>query len=203
MGKPTRDQMMKVSWKLALALAALSAGADALNIRAASKQAFFDPHQGIVGYHVQKVDCTETQGRLSETAQGICGCAAGYDGTPRWNPRDQVWDASTCTNINECGVMNGGCDDICTDTVGSFTCSCNPGRELGADGKRCNPCQKLNVESYSSECTVAMCDPGYTVNSDGDCAECGLANVLTYSSQCTIATCKWSYSLTTYNTCER
>ena len=41
------------------------------------------------------------------------------------------------SDINECDITKGGCDDICNNTPGSFTCSCNEGRTLGADGKTC------------------------------------------------------------------
>ena len=33
-------------------------------------------------------------------------------------------------DINECNVNNGGCEHSCTNTVGSYTCSCNTGYQL-------------------------------------------------------------------------
>lgn len=33
-------------------------------------------------------------------------------------------------DINECDMANGGCEDICTNTNGSFYCSCSSGFEL-------------------------------------------------------------------------
>ena len=33
-------------------------------------------------------------------------------------------------DINECNQRNGGCEHNCTDTIGSFTCSCNTGYQL-------------------------------------------------------------------------
>ena len=38
---------------------------------------------------------------------------------------------------DECAVENGGCQHTCTDSEGSFACSCNSGFELGADGRSC------------------------------------------------------------------
>ncbi len=40
---------------------------------------------------------------------------------------------------NECLPNNGRgeCSDICVNTVGSFRCLCNTGRQLGSDGKTC------------------------------------------------------------------
>lgn len=44
-----------------------------------------------------------------------------------------------CTiDNNECLTNNGGCDDICTNTPGSYTCSCKDGYELDADKHTCN-----------------------------------------------------------------
>ena len=40
-------------------------------------------------------------------------------------------------DVNECLTNNGGCAQICTNTVGSFTCSCNTGYSLGADARSC------------------------------------------------------------------
>ena len=35
-------------------------------------------------------------------------------------------------DVNECdmGLSNGGCDDICINTIGSYYCECNTGRTL-------------------------------------------------------------------------
>ena len=44
----------------------------------------------------------------------------------------------TGANVNECATNNGGCAHICTDTEGSFTCSCNSGFELASNGLSCN-----------------------------------------------------------------
>ena len=40
--------------------------------------------------------------------------------------------------MNECATNNGGCAHICTDTEGSFTCSCRSGFELASNGLDCN-----------------------------------------------------------------
>ena len=41
------------------------------------------------------------------------------------------------TDINECSTNNGGCDHTCTNTKGSFKCSCNISYILNADQKSC------------------------------------------------------------------
>ena len=40
--------------------------------------------------------------------------------------------------INECETANGGCEHICTDTFGSFICSCATGYQLDGNGLNCN-----------------------------------------------------------------
>ena len=40
-------------------------------------------------------------------------------------------------DINECQTNNGGCEQICTNTDGSFECSCNQGYSLSSDRTNC------------------------------------------------------------------
>ena len=41
------------------------------------------------------------------------------------------------TDINEC-ENNGNCEQICTNTFGSFVCECNPGYQLNNDFMTCS-----------------------------------------------------------------
>ena len=41
-------------------------------------------------------------------------------------------------DINECETDNGGCDQNCNNTMGSFACSCDPGYDSDNDGVSCN-----------------------------------------------------------------
>jgi len=42
------------------------------------------------------------------------------------------------TDINECSVENGGCAELCNNTVGSFFCSCfQPGYEVIENSINC------------------------------------------------------------------
>ncbi len=40
-------------------------------------------------------------------------------------------------DVNECSTGNGGCEHVCTNTIGSFSCSCDNGFTLAGDGKSC------------------------------------------------------------------
>ena len=41
------------------------------------------------------------------------------------------------TEINECLVNNGDCDHICTNTPGSYYCTCKTGYQLQPDRRKC------------------------------------------------------------------
>eukprot|EP00056_Hartaetosiga_gracilis_P016124 m.3946 g.3946 ORF g.3946 m.3946 type:complete len:759 (+) comp3774_c0_seq1:60-2336(+) len=51
-----------------------------------------------------------------------------------WEPMGTTDDL--CEDIDECADNNGGCEGTCTNTPGSFTCSC-PESTLLSDGKSC------------------------------------------------------------------
>ena len=40
-------------------------------------------------------------------------------------------------DIDECDTSNGGCNQTCTNTEGSFECSCGVGYLLAADNQDC------------------------------------------------------------------
>ena len=42
------------------------------------------------------------------------------------------------TDTDECSNSNGGCAQNCTNTVGSYICSCNSGYNLNSDQHACN-----------------------------------------------------------------
>ena len=41
-------------------------------------------------------------------------------------------------DIDECGLDNGGCDQNCTNTLGSFFCNCSEGYLLDENGFTCD-----------------------------------------------------------------
>ena len=42
------------------------------------------------------------------------------------------------SDINECAVYNGRCDHACTNTIGSYVCSCDSGYILNSDNHNCS-----------------------------------------------------------------
>ena len=42
------------------------------------------------------------------------------------------------TDINECSTNNGGCEQLCHNTVGSYYCTCNSSYTLNTDDHMCD-----------------------------------------------------------------
>ena len=43
-----------------------------------------------------------------------------------------------CVDLDECATSNGGCSQMCNNTIGSFICSCRDGFLLAGDGRTCD-----------------------------------------------------------------
>ena len=49
-------------------------------------------------------------------------------------------------DINECSNNNGGCEDVCNNTIGSYSCSCQAnGYNLDANRLSCSGILSVNV----------------------------------------------------------
>ena len=44
----------------------------------------------------------------------------------------------SCLDVDECDVLNGGCEHQCKNRNDSFICQCNRGYSLSGDGKSCS-----------------------------------------------------------------
>ncbi|KAI8499670.1 hypothetical protein Bbelb_227210 [Branchiostoma belcheri] len=58
-----------------------------------------------------------------------CACPPGF----QWD-----WDAADCLDFDECEMNNGNCTDVCTNSAGSYICSCYGG--LPMDNGTCLAC---------------------------------------------------------------
>ena len=52
------------------------------------------------------------------------------------------------SDINECAESNGGCEQNCTNSVGSYSCMCGDGYTLNDDGRQCDGVQQFTMWSY-------------------------------------------------------
>ncbi|XP_066270954.1 fibrillin-2-like [Branchiostoma lanceolatum] len=71
-------------------------------------------------------------------------CSPGYhvisgDVITRKCMANGIWTETDlfCEDINECTTLNGGCSQTCTNTIGSYNCSCTEGFVLDLDGHNC------------------------------------------------------------------
>lgn len=74
------------------------------------------------------------------------------------------------TDIRECDTNNGGCEQTCINTIGSFRCECRSGYILNSDGQTCdvNECLTNNGGcSHNCHNTVGgfycTCRSGYNL----------------------------------------
>lgn len=82
----------------------------------------------------------------------FCSCNTGYA---------LKQDNKTCADVNECNpvyaeslnrtIIPAGCDQLCHNTLGNFTCSCNQGYRLLYDGKRCRDINECSAGTHSCE----------------------------------------------------
>ncbi|XP_067946456.1 fibrillin-1-like [Watersipora subatra] len=94
---------------------------------------------------------TSTCENLPDGQGYICDCNDGFLTSA---------DGVTCEDVNECLMNNGGCDDECTNTIGSRSCGCSSGFKLAADGSSCE-----NVNECLSQLTN-ICDLLYGICTD-------------------------------------
>uniref|UniRef100_A0A2C9K971 Uncharacterized protein n=1 Tax=Biomphalaria glabrata TaxID=6526 RepID=A0A2C9K971_BIOGL len=91
-----------------------------------------------------------TSRKATETVLG-CYCLPGFHGNPE--------TLDKCTDINECARSgNGGCEQVCNNTEGSYFCSCQDGYALDEDKKSCNPtkCPLLTPPEFA-KFTTKVC----------------------------------------------
>ncbi|XP_078575823.1 uncharacterized protein LOC144861697 [Branchiostoma floridae x Branchiostoma japonicum] len=84
-----------------------------------------------------------------------------------------------CPDVDECVPREGrgSCDQICTNTVGGFSCSCNAGFTLHQDSRTCNDDNECSPNGGRGPCDHACsntvgsytcnCNMGHTLNSNG------------------------------------
>ena len=102
------------------------------------------------GHFGEGHDCTKCHELTTWSEEGndvvamtaVCPCKEGYEG-----------DGSVCTDIHECDSGTDTCDPnaTCTNTVGWYTCKCNPG--YFGYGEECTACDaETNFDTMMVSC---------------------------------------------------
>jgi len=102
------------------------------------------------GFEGNGVTCTDIDDCLSNPCRNGGSCTDTGVNSFSCDCTDTGYTGETCQDdIDECAVNNGGCDQnaTCTNTPGSFTCTCNEG--FRGDGVSCEQilCEELNNPS--------------------------------------------------------
>ena len=82
------------------------------------------------------------------------------------------------SDINECNFTNGGCEHSCTNTLGSFNCSCDRGYQLDEkDGLNCTgkrifdlaTMEALSIFLFCSDVNECEIDVLHNCHGDAQC----------------------------------
>ena len=128
------------------------------------------PEMCVVGTYsrVAASSCTSCPGNsTSENASEYCNCVAGYVGDGGTSAKRLLtYPNSTCLNEDECVTNSHNCDQVatCTDTIGSFTCTCPA--SFPGNGTVC-----ASVCGDGVRGGVEQCDDGNADTGDG-CESC-------------------------------
>lgn len=144
----------------------------------------------------QKANAASRECRQAICSQG-CHSSHGSCVAPDNCQCQSGWTGNSCAqDLDECAVNKGGCHQVCTNTQGSYQCSCNPG--YSKSGHRCHdinecltivpsPCScGVNGEPCGANCInlepsfTCSCAPGFQLRSGGticdDINECSTGN---------------------------
>ena len=80
------------------------------------------------------------------------------------------------SDVNECNVSNGGCEHNCTNSEGSYECSCLPNFNLSLDGRCDGKLQQIQVEQHLSVYAFNSLSPCNDAPFTLDIDECLVAN---------------------------
>ena len=82
---------------------------------------------------------------------------------------------TTSSDTDECLANTDGCDQVCTNTIGSFQCSCIEGYTLSSNGRSCLDINECSTGTHNCQqrCIninggfLCDCNSGYQLSSDG------------------------------------
>ena len=88
-------------------------------------------------------------------------------------------------DINECTAgNNGGCSQICINTIGSYACSCQAGYVLNADNRTC--AGKYAIDTHCKKrSNLYFPDINECANNNGNCTQTCINTIGSYFCSCT------------------
>ena len=80
-----------------------------------------------------------------------------------------------CVDINECSQGTSGCSQLCTNTIGSYTCACHNGYQLSNDNHTCTDIDECSINNGGCDHNCintpgsyqCQCREGYETNNNG------------------------------------
>ena len=100
---------------------------------------------------------------------------------------------SFSTDIDECQMNNGNCSHFCTNTNGSFTCSCRIGFALSGDNKTCTG-KSLKSSMNTNQLILIVTDINECLSNNGSCSQ-----TCTNTNGSYICSCQLGYVLSVNN----
>ena len=110
-------------------------------------------------------ECIDETSRCTHNCQNTlgsytCSCTSGYrlssdgytcNGKSLKSLVRLLASNAVCVDIDECAENSSNCTQNCTNTVGSFTCSCGSGFTLGNDRRTCQGMQGFHDDNIMLE----------------------------------------------------
>ena len=137
--------------------------------------------------------CQCAEGIFSQTINSCIYCGSGFQFD---------WNASVCYDVNEClAGQRCGLNSVCTNTYGSYECSCNANFYLNASGI-CDRCPSGMTSSIgSTSINQCFCPPGYGRLNSHTCFPCPANTYHSLASNDCISCPANSYSSTGRTNC--
>ncbi|KAK0048177.1 mucin-like protein [Biomphalaria pfeifferi] len=97
----------------------------------------------------QTTSCQSTNNQIT------CACKTGF--------QKNIYDPFSCVDVNECARNKCGTGQFCTNTFGSYICSCEAGYKWDAASLTCKPDKcKVSPCKNNGICTLSETESGYT-----------------------------------------
>ena len=88
------------------------------------------------------------------------------------------------TDVNECLSSDHGCEQSCTNTIGSYLCNCTVGYTLNADGRSCNGMFRVYLPNLSDLIITLFSDVDECLLSTDECEQTCENTVGSYVCSC-------------------